>query len=181
MMALTKYAIAGAISGLVIGGAYVMGVSHTKAEWRADVATINATHAKAIADKQAEYRALEQRSATDMAAIDQLHQQDIANREAISNRTIADLHAGNVSLRNRFTCPAGNATTAAAGTSTGKRDEASSLYIRGEDAGFFVRLADEADKVADQLRACQAVIKADREITSKAADGSGPSMQRKGQ
>lgn len=156
----------------VLGAAYAFGSVNTANRWKAIVADMNTAQANVLAQKHAEaaaldqqYREQEQRHVADMAAIGAAHQQEIIDRETISNRTIADLRGNAVRLRDKFTCAcdAGSAAAAApAGPSTGIRDSAASLNLRAADAEFLVRLADEADAVADQLKQCQAVILSDR-------------------
>jgi hypothetical protein len=160
---LLPYALAVAAVLAALWAAYSFGADVTAEHYQRVIAQQNADNATALAAEQLRYRGLEQRHAIDMATIDQHHQQEIAEREAISNRTIADLRAGAVGLRDKFTtCQRTRGTTAPAGTSTSKRDEAASLELQRADAEFLVQFADEADSVADQLRACQGVVRADR-------------------
>lgn len=76
-------------------------------------------------------------------------------------RTAVD--AGTLVLRNRFRCPVAPApgvpTTV---TGTGRGDGAAQAVLSAADQGFLVRIGAEADDLARQLTACQAVIVADR-------------------
>lgn len=158
----------------ILGAAYAFGSTNTANKWRAVVANMNEQQANVLAQKHAEaaaldrkYRDREQQHAIDMAAIDNAYQQEIIKRETISNRTIADLRGNVVRLRDKFTCACDSdsaAGTATPGTAPGIRDAAASLNLRAADAEFLVRLADEADAVADQLKQCQAVVQSDRSI-----------------
>jgi len=160
---LLPYVLAVAAVLAALWAAYSFGAEVAAEHYQRVIAQHDADNSKALAAEQLRYRGLEQQHVADMAAIDQQHQQEIAEREAISNRTIADLRAGAVGLRDKFTtCQRTRGATAPAGTSTSQRDEAASLNLRTEDAGILVQLADEADSVADQLRACQAVVRKDR-------------------
>lgn len=85
---------------------------------------------------------------------------DKADALAARESTIADLRSGALRLRDHWTCP--RVPAVEAGTGAGGRDEATDLRQAG--AADLVRLADEAD--AD-IRACQAVIAADREQFSQ--------------
>lgn len=162
--AVAPYAILGGIACGAMYGSYEHGCRVTEAGYKARIAVSDAAHAKATAEQQGQYRALEKRSADAMAAIDQRHQEEMANREAISTRTINDLRSGAVSLRARFTaCQSATSAAPTVGASAGQRDEAPSIQLRDDDAQFLVRFSDEADAVADQLRECQAVVIEDRE------------------
>lgn len=129
-----------------------------------ELTRINLANASALSLLQAKVRQQEQDKAAELAAIDQRHQQEIHDREAISNRTIADLRAGTVRLRSDIAANefAASVRLPSVAAGTGQRHAAQGVGLRIADAEFLVRTADEADQVADQLRACQAVVRADR-------------------
>lgn len=161
---LVAVALAALTTTVSHGIAYHVGKQSGDVAHQAELTRINLANASATALLQAKVRQQEQDKTAELAAIDQRHQQEIHDREAISNRTIADLRAGTVRLRNDIAAhefaAAGSLPSAAAGT--GQRDAAKGVGLRIADAEFLVRTADEADQVADQLRACQAVVRADR-------------------
>lgn len=117
--------------------------------------------------REAERQHIEQ-----LARIDQEHQETLRHAKAEAERTIADLRAGNIRLRERFTCPApaGDGVPEAAAGS-GRRDARASGGLSTEDAEFLLRLAAEADEVTRQLQACQAVVRSDRWQQSQYFDG----------
>jgi hypothetical protein len=78
----------------------------------------------------------------------------IANEK---DAVIADLRAGNVRLRQRFTCPAPAVSEGSA--APGERDGGERSGLLEQDAEFLVRLAAEADERVKQLQACQNVLK----------------------
>lgn len=165
---LLPYGLALAAVLVALFAAYSFGHDVASEHYQRVIAQHDADNSKALAAEQLRYRGLEQRHVNDMADIDRQHQQEITEREAISNRTIADLRTGAVGLRDKFTtCQRTRGTAASAGTSTSKRDESASLNIQRADAEFLVSIASEADGVADQLRACQGVIRADRAQPTK--------------
>jgi hypothetical protein len=167
-MSIQTTAIAVGIAALVItashGLAYHAGKVAGDTAHQAELTRINLTWAKALADQQSKARQQEQDKAAELAAIADKHQQDIANREAISNRTIADLRAGTIRLRSDIAANefAASVRLPSAAAGTGQRDAAKGVGLRIADAEFLIRTAGEADQVADQLRACQAVVRADR-------------------
>ncbi|MDM5178503.1 lysis system i-spanin subunit Rz [Massilia sp. DJPM01] len=170
-MSIYTYGVAIGLTGAAFVISFSFGHRVANLDYTAKLATItqqvamqNEAHATRRADLEAQVRQSERARADEMAAIDQRHQEDIANREAISNRTIADLRSGVTGLRSKFTrcqrAPGSNGP--APTTSTGSSDATASIELRSEDASFLIRFASEADQVADQLRACQAVVRADR-------------------
>jgi hypothetical protein len=104
-------------------------------------------------------RATEHTQADKLAAIGVKHEEDRAAAPAVADAVVADLRSGALRLRNDLAaCHTGLLSQAAAGTL--ERDAATQR--REEFAGRVVRIGRDAD---DQLRACQAVIAADRAET----------------
>ncbi|MEN5115836.1 lysis system i-spanin subunit Rz [Luteimonas sp. TWI662] len=92
-----------------------------------------------------------------LADIGAKHEEDRKAAEAVPDAVVADLRAGVLRLRDDLaTCHTDRLSSAAAGAF--ERDAPAQL--RAEIAGAAVRIARDAD---DQLRACQAVVAADRE------------------
>lgn len=101
-------------------------------------------------------RAEEQQRAETMATIGARHEEDRAAAPAVNDAVVADLRSGALRLRNDLAaCHTHRLSQAAA--SAGQRDEAPDLGVTL--AGPAVRIGRDAD---DQLRACQAVVAADR-------------------
>ena len=101
-------------------------------------------------------RATEHAQAEVVATIGETHEQDRTAAEAVPAAVAADLRAGNLRLRDGWaSCETQRLSEAAAGA--GERDAATQR--REEFASRVVRIGRDAD---DQLRACQALIRADR-------------------
>jgi hypothetical protein len=131
--------------------------------WKGVIAEANERHQSDLAKLEADARSDEQAKANALYAADrqliETQHNEITSRDA----TIAGLRVGSVSLRDRFACHAAadeRVSSAAAGT--GQRNAAQAGGLQREDAEFLVRLASDADQVAHQLAACQAVVRADR-------------------
>ena len=103
-------------------------------------------------------REREQKSAESMATIGDEHEQDRSDAEGVPGAVVDDLRAGNLRLRHDLAvCHTRHLSGAVAGAV--ERD--ASAQLRAEVAGDIVRVGRDAD---DQLRACQAVIRSDREV-----------------
>ena len=103
-----------------------------------------------------EVRATEHSQADKLAAIGAKHEEDRAAAEAVPDAVVADLRAGNLRLRDDLaTCNTSRLSEAVAGTV--ERDAGAQL--RDEIAGALVQIGRDAD---NHVRACQAVIAADR-------------------
>lgn len=101
-------------------------------------------------------RAIEHVQAETLATIGAKHEEDRAAAEAVPAAVVADLRAGRLQLRDDLaTCNTARLSEAVAGAV--ERDQAAQL--RAEVAGALVQIGRDAD---DQVRACQAVIAADR-------------------
>lgn len=138
----------------------------------AEVSQLKAQHAQAIADAtqraldaEARERSKEAQHAADMAALDEQRTKEMNDAKAAADATIADLRAGSIRVRDRFTCPANAAGTGAAGqagTSTSMGDAAQGHGLQPADAEFLLSEAKRADEVTVQLRACQDIVRGDR-------------------
>lgn len=129
--------------------------------WRGDRADgvesdQRADGAEAIKDQVNQTRATEHQQAETLATIGAKHEEDRTAAEAVPDAVVADLRAGNLRLRHDLAaCHTDRLSEAAAGA--GERDAPADLGVTL--AGPAVRIGRDAD---DQLRACQALIRADR-------------------
>lgn len=129
--------------------------------WRGDRANVaesdqRANVAEAVVDQVNEARAVEHSQADTMATIGAKHEDDRAAAPAVADAVVADLRSGALRLRHDLAaCHTDLLSQTAAGTL--ERDAATQR--REEFASRVVRIGRDAD---DQLRACQAVIQAER-------------------
>ncbi|WP_372382142.1 lysis system i-spanin subunit Rz [Xanthomonas sp. NCPPB 1068] len=127
--------------------------------WRGDRAEGATSEQKAgdalgaLAGEQAA-RSTEHKQAEALADIGAKHEEDRQAAQAVPDAVMADLRDGNLKLRNDLaTCNTDKLSQAAAGAV--ERDAPAQL--RAEVAGAAIRIVVDAD---DQLRACQAVVRA---------------------
>ncbi|WP_181406143.1 hypothetical protein [Stenotrophomonas rhizophila] len=129
--------------------------------WRGDRANVaesdqRANVAEAVVDQVNEARAIEHSQADNMATIGAKHEDDRAAAPAVADAVVAGLRSGALRLRHDLAaCHTDLLSQTAAGTL--ERDAATQR--REEFASRVVRIGRDAD---DQLRACQAVIQAER-------------------
>jgi hypothetical protein len=110
----------------------------------------------AVVEQINKARVTEHTQADTMSTIGAKHEEDRAAAPAVADAVVADLRSGALRLRNDLAaCHTDLLSQTAAGTL--ERDAATQR--REEFAGRVVRIGRDAD---DQLRACQAVIQADR-------------------
>jgi len=162
--------LAGAIAVLLaIGGAgwkgYQMGGNSVRVEWQAQALTesnANAAKYKELSDK---YRAAEQAGAARIAAVSKTYQSKLQGANNAKLAAESALRDG--TLRLRLTEPArreagGSDTDQASPGSRGRDGSTAGELLGPADSAFLVALASEADTVALQLTACQAVIRSGR-------------------
>ena len=129
--------------------------------WRGDRADgtesdQRAAGAEAVAEQVNQARATEHQQADALATIGAKHEEDRTAATAIPAAIAAGVRDGSLQLRDDLaTCNTARLSQAAAGAV--ERDQAAQL--RAEVAGALVQIGRDAD---DHVRACQAVIEADR-------------------
>lgn len=118
---------------------------------------------KAIAELDAKYRAQEAQQQARITEIGIDYAQKLADATDQRNKDVAAARAGALKLR----IPPGNADNGSpsqAGTSSPGGDGPARGELPPETAANLLALADDADQVAKQLGACQAIIAADRAV-----------------
>lgn len=98
------------------------------------------------------------------AAISENYQEQLEDEKQKTAALIAANRAGAFRMRdpNAVACPPHGGIQPETSTSTGGRDGAAPGELSGAAAEFLLGLAGEADSVARQFAACQAVVRADR-------------------
>ncbi|WP_152982555.1 hypothetical protein [Stenotrophomonas humi] len=129
--------------------------------WRGDIAAVTGTRTE-LKQSKGETKAVEQARSVEHSKNERLHeigtQYEAARseNESLPSIVVAELRNGNYRLRDELaSCETRNLSSAAATAS--QRD--AGAVSREEIAGAAVRIARDSD---DQLRACQAVVLADR-------------------
>lgn len=154
---MNRIAIAGA--AFILWSGAMVGVGWT---WRGDraegtEATQRAAGAEAVAEQVNQTRAVEHRQADSLATIGAKHEEDRTAAEAVPAAVAAGVRDGSLQLRDDLaTCSTSLLSQAVAGAV--ERDAHAEL--RAEVAGALVQIGRDAD---DHVRACQAVIAADRQ------------------
>lgn len=160
-----------ALAGALVGGwsldraAYKRGVAAVEARYAARDAEAARQAAQRVDELQAQARAAEQAAAARLAAVSTDYQRRLASAATENDRMRRALAAGDVRLRFPRTEPAADGPRGAA-AETG----AAAAGCHGPEAGQLPRavaldlwqLAADADAVAEQLAACQAVLRGDR-------------------
>lgn len=157
-----------AIIAAVLGSFFAWGHRWSSNEWSVRYTERENELLRDVAEAHARALTLEREAATRAADIDAAYQRgrdDVQNR---TERTIADLRAGNLRLRHELAAAACELSGPAAATGGDHAGAAAQLWR--EAAGDLVRLADECDAVVIQLSACQGLLR-DYQSAWSPADG----------
>lgn len=153
-----------AVIGALLGGAVAYTIthkidgaelSHVKAAYADDIARINATSAKQLADALAKQQAAEGHVAT----LEQQYNTEVSQHAKDSLDYRAKLLAGTERVRVRVAgsnCTPGSKSTATPGATD---DTAPTFYLPGATAASVIAVVDSADATAAQLRALQQYVK----------------------
>ena len=121
---------------------------------------------KKIQDLQNDARKTEQEHAARLAEIGAAHAKEMVDKEAQRRRDLAAIRDGALKLRiaSSRICPGGSSPSET-GPTPGERDGAATVELPQQITSDLFDLANDADQVADQLRACQGVIQSDRSVS----------------
>lgn len=182
-MSIQSTAVAVLVTACIVGsavpGAYQAGkhgervkrdaqVSELNRAHDADLAAIDRANREALATAQQATLDAERTHALRIAAIDAAHTKAMDEQKSISNRTIAGLRDGTVRLRSQYATRAcssdggASGVVPSAGASAGVGDGGAQGGFGTADVIAILGAAAEGDGYAVQLRACQAIVRADR-------------------
>lgn len=150
-----------ALLGFIARLIYNAGGDAREAPWLKREAATHADAAARIKAAEERVRAAESRAAQAQADIDAAYQRGLKENQDAKDTAVAQLRAG----RRLFIgaqCPDSGSAVPGAATPAGLRDGGARAELSLPAAEWLVGLASEADAVARQLAACQAVIRADR-------------------
>ena len=156
-----------ALMAAATGAAYVFGRSDgatiNEAAWQKREAQINAASAAKILERSKEVRAEVQAAAEADAKGSAAYQKKLQEKNHEQERVIAGLRDGTAKLYVGASCPAsgGDGVLGAASGAGGHNGE-TRVELSVDASRFFVERATRADKVVEQLTACQLRLEADR-------------------
>jgi hypothetical protein len=133
------------------------------------LAAVDRANRDALSKARADVIAAQQKAAADMAALDAKHFQELNDANAKADAAVAAVRAGTLRVRKRLTCPtavrsdggAGGAAAQAA-ASAGVGDGTGARGLSADDVQILLRIGERANGVGEKLKACQAILAADR-------------------
>lgn len=149
------------IIGVTNAVTWHISAKYTESGWQKREAQINAEAATKIAAADARVRDAERAMATNLAGVDAHYQGQLKEKDNALNIALNAVRDRGMWTHSACTPVAGNpAGAAAAGASVG--DGSARCRLSDADAGFLLSEASRADRIVEQLSACQAVVRADR-------------------
>ena len=133
------------------------GSLNVQSAWDKEKAELNAQAIDKIAQANDRVRQVEAEAARQVAAVDAQYQQQLRRNE--NEKAIALRRASTGGLFINAKCPSSGDSLPTAAASTSRSDAGSRVELPRSDAEFLITFAAEADQVADQLRACQGLLK----------------------
>ena len=164
---LLGYAVAALAIVLMLGAAYLAGRADGRklegAAWQKREAEINAETATKIQVANEAVRAEEHAKAAKFVEISTGLQGKLKEKDHALNIALDSVRSGAIRLSVPATCPPpGGNTEGGTTASAGGRDATTRAELSEQAARFLTSEASRADKIVEQLTACQAIVRADR-------------------
>ena len=150
------------LSGLALG--HRLAANAYKARMAQKTQTLLVQQARIQHAADARIRAIEHREAQQLAAISTHYQQELRDAKSETTRTLVELRAARqrlyIPIQSQSSRSGGMSATAPAASF---RDGEKRVELSEAAARFLIEEAARADRNTRQLRACQAVVRADRD------------------
>jgi hypothetical protein len=143
------------------GGVYY-GKKLERGEWTEREAKINADAARQIDDAAKAAAARTQAGAVAIADVSAWYQGKLKEKDRAKDRAVSDALAGGLFVDAK--CPSAAVGVPNAATPESGRDGGTRVRLSDEASVFLVGEATRADKIADQLSACQLQLAIDRRV-----------------
>lgn len=146
-----------ALLAVFSAGVYV-GSDYQDNVWAKKWSDRNATEAEASRVASEEARTAEHSDQEVASTTADTHWKEEQNGKATTDSTLAGLHDGTLRVREQLTCPPAPPATKA-NTSPSVAVDSGGGGLRGKDAEFLVRFADQSDTIARDFNYCKAELR----------------------
>ena len=138
------------------------GVKVTKAEWEAEKAAAAIEAGKVLAKAQEEVRELEHLLANTQTKVEKVYVDKVRTVKVERNHLVNTAHTDGLFIN--ATCPDSSNTVPSAAPSASSDNGGTKARLSGEAAEALIAIAAEADEIAHQLKACQEILRNEREL-----------------
>ncbi len=150
----------GLIVALLVGVGYRYGSMSVQSEWDKEKAELNAQAAKQIEEANNRVRAIEREANSRVAQTEQLFNKKLKEKDLEEANALDRARTGGLFINAK--CPSGSDSMPGASSSSGSGDGETRVELPQADGEFLIRLASEADRVTEQLSACQKLLEDER-------------------
>jgi hypothetical protein len=140
--------------------AWHQGALSIQSQWDAEKAALNAEAAKQIQEANDRVAAAEREAVRKVAATDAKYQAVL--KEKRSEEAIAIARASTGGLRINAKCPGNPNAVSGSASSSSSSDGEARVELSKADGDFLIRFAAEADRLTEQLNACQTLLEEER-------------------
>jgi hypothetical protein len=145
---------------VAFGAGWDLGGDRVQAKWDAEKAELNAKAAEAIQTAMNRTLAAEREAAAKVAATSAKYQMKLQEKQSEEVAAIEHARAGGLYINAQ--CPSGGNSVSQTGSGSSGRNGEARVKLPDETAESLLRLAAEADRVAEQLNACQNILEEER-------------------
>jgi len=138
------------------------GVKVTRAEWEAEKATAAIEAGKVLAKAQEEVRELEHLLANTQTKVEKVYVDKVRTVEVEKKLFIDTARTDGLFID--AACPDSSNTVPSAAPSASSDNGGTKARLSGETAEALIAIAAEADEIAHQLKACQEILRNEREL-----------------
>lgn len=160
-LALVKAIAVALILAATFAFGWSTGSEHVQAQWDRERAELNAQAAKAIEEANSRVRKAEQASSNRIAQSEKLYLTKLKEKSHEENFAIDRARTGGLFINAK--CPSRLDAMPDATQLAGSGHGETRVELPKKDGEFLIRLAAEADRVTEQLTACQAILESERQ------------------
>lgn len=150
----------GLISAILVCVGYQYGSMSVQSKWDKEKAELNAQAAKEIQEANDRVRAIERESYLKVAQTEQLFNKKLKEKDLEEANALNRARTSGLFINAK--CPSGTNAVPGASSSSSSSDGETRVELPQADGEFLIRLAAEADRVTEQLSACQKLLEDER-------------------
>ena len=155
-----KWAVVGVAFILACLFSWTQGALNVQAKWDKEKAELNARAAAEIEAANNRVRAIERESYLKVAQTEQLFNKKLKEKDLEEANALNRARTGGLFVNAK--CPSGADTVPGASSSSGSSDGETRVELPQADGEFLIRFAAEADRITEQLSACQKLLEDER-------------------
>jgi len=159
-LATLKWIAIGVVVAAAFGAGWSWNGDRLQAAWDAEKAELNAEAVEAVQAAMSNALEAERDAAQKLAATSTKYQKALKEKQGEEAAAIDRARTGGLFINAK--CPSSGDGVSEASSGASGRDGETRVELPREDGEFLIRLAAEADRVTEQLNACQSILEQER-------------------